>query len=69
MTYEFNTFEDFVKKVGEVHVPELRDGQRAFNVLWACRPDLAEQVRGTAIDPFYRDEMLPSFYEWVGENW
>lgn len=42
-----------------------REGQRAFNALYAIRPDLAEQVRGTDLDPFYDDSRLPDFHAWL----
>lgn len=46
-----------------------RMGQTAFNVLVNVRPDLSEQVRGTDLDPFYKDDRLLAFYQWVEENW
>lgn len=33
--------------------PDERQGQRLFNVLTEFRPELAGQVRGTHMDPFY----------------
>lgn len=49
--------------------PEWRLGQTYFNVLAAVRPDLAAEVNGSLIDPFYRDARLPDFNEFVLENW
>lgn len=48
----------------------LRAGQAAFNELYRIRPDLANEIRGrfTTLDPFYRDENLPAFYEWLTER-
>jgi hypothetical protein len=47
-----------------------RYGQTAFNVLTECRADLSEQIRGTILDPFYKDDNdLNPFFEWVGDNW
>lgn len=48
---------------------ELREGQRAFNVLTVMHPFLAEQIRTTPIDPFYLDDRLTDFYTFVCENW
>lgn len=45
----------------------LRAGQAAFNVLGLVRPDLAERVRGTELDPFYRDDRLDAFFVWLEE--
>lgn len=44
-----------------------RAGQAAFNALYALRPDLANQIQRDHVnlDPFYRDENLPAFYEWL----
>lgn len=47
----------------------IREGQYAFNCLFANRPDLSEQVRGTVLDPYHRDERLPQFWIWVEQHW
>ena len=49
--------------------PEWRAGQTAFNVLRRVKPDLAERVRGTDFDPFYRDKVLHDFYKFVSVEW
>lgn len=49
--------------------PRWRDGQTYFNVLYAGRPDLADAVRGTDLDPFHRDDRVPAFLRWVARNW
>ena len=41
--------------------PDLRHGQSLFNALHDLRPDLANKVRGTALDPFYGDHVIPEF--------
>lgn len=48
---------------------DQRRGQAAFNLLHVLRPDLADLVRGSEHDPFYTDERLPAFLEWLGERW
>lgn len=41
-----------------------RLGQCAFNEMLNYRPDFAEQVRGdSGLDPFYRDQNLPAFFQ------
>jgi len=45
--------------------PEHRKGQRAFNTLCSLQPRLANEVRGTDIDPFYSDERLKVFIPWA----
>lgn len=65
------TFEEFVARVADEQVrhPEWRVGQTAFNVLWKLRPELAEQVRVTEANPYYLDDRLPAFYEWLEQHW
>lgn len=46
-----------------------RLGQTYFNVLCELRPDLSERIRTTDLDPFYRDQIIPEFLNWVGEQW
>jgi hypothetical protein len=41
--------------------PEWRRGQTHFNALYKLNPGLADYIRGTAIDPFYRDDAIQSF--------
>lgn len=49
--------------------PAWRAGQYVFNVLHAVRPDLAEAVRGTALDPFHRDDRLPALLDHLARAW
>ena len=58
-----------------VEAPAQRHGQTIFNVLHEHRPDLANRVRGTLVDPFYvpdgetGKEARLMFIAWVFENW
>jgi hypothetical protein len=66
------TYIDFATLVMEDHAGERatqREGQHAFNCLFMNRPDLSEQIRGTILDPYYRDEHLPQFWIWVEAHW
>jgi hypothetical protein len=38
---------------------DWRRGQCLFNALYALYPDIANQIRGTDVDPFHRDERIP----------
>lgn len=49
--------------------PQWRAGQAAFNILHQHRPDLANMVRNTGLDPFYDDDKLPGFLVWISERW
>ena len=66
------TFSDFVTAVaryrGECPV-DWRNGQCAFNLLVRVRPDLSEMIRGSLMDPFYRDDRLIDFYDYLSRNW
>lgn len=46
-----------------------RPGQSAFNALWRERPDLADKVGGTELDPFYEDWRLPAFWAFLEASW
>jgi len=46
-----------------------RRGQYAFNVLLDYRPDLSEKIRGTPLDPFFKEELPKEFIEWINKNW
>jgi hypothetical protein len=61
------TYAEFVTKVSTTFVAEplWRLGQTAFNVLYEVAPDLADEIRATELDPFYLDDRLPAFYQWV----
>jgi hypothetical protein len=49
--------------------PELRAGQSFSNVLNKIRPDLADAVISTEVDPFYNNDNLNKFFEFLLENW
>lgn len=34
---------------------DLRKGQSFFNALYEMYPDIADEVRGTPVDPFHKD--------------
>jgi hypothetical protein len=57
---EFVQYLMAVKRALDAH-PEWRVGQTFFNVLYDLRPDCANAIRGTALDPFHRDRVLASF--------
>lgn len=64
------TFAEFRAYVDGQNIYLWRDGQKAFNLLASHRADLASRVRGRVdLDPFYVDEVLPAFWEWVEANW
>ena len=46
-----------------------RLGQAMFNHLYSKRPDLADRIRDTELDPFYDDSLCPATEKWIWENW
>jgi len=65
------TLDDYLYEVINKYEREgdWRLGQTYFNVLTEFNPRLAEQVRGSALDPFYQDIRIVEFLAFVGENW
>lgn len=43
-------------------------GQAAFKALKELRPDIANIIRGTDIDPFYHNIRLGAFYRYICDN-
>ena len=69
-----NTVGDyFLRVVKEMsqHRGVMRFGQMLFNVLHEMRPELANAVRGSELDPFYTqdEEVLSNFLVYVVEEW
>lgn len=67
----YATFLDKVENSYAHLAPEWRYGQVLFNALASVRPELAETVRGTKLDPFYRErqEVNPEFWTLLAERW
>lgn len=75
MTDTNMTIEKFWDEVHRIaRVEGWRIGQAAFNLLRETRPDLAERIMGTGLDPFNwawagPDARWTSFVMFVNENW
>lgn len=52
-----------------VKQPDWRVGQAFYNILRAQRPDLAEKVDATDLDPYYEDSNLTRFLHFIRNNW
>jgi len=52
-----------------VPTKELRYGQFYFVALLNARPDIANSIRGTALDPFYRDKVSSSEHKEIEKLW
>lgn len=49
--------------------PAQRRGQALFNHLHDVRPDLANQLRGTDLDPFYDNSKVVDALEFIQQHW
>jgi hypothetical protein len=49
--------------------PSWRLGQAYFNVLADANPALADSIRGSDLDPFYNDDVLPALVVWLQGSW
>ncbi len=47
---------------------DQRQGQIAFNILNHWNPDWANEIRGSDLDPFYKDNRVPAFLIWLHEK-
>lgn len=54
----------YVQRYQAMH-PEQRRGQAHFNVLYIGHPSIANEIRGTEVDPFYDDSRIVDFLESV----
>jgi hypothetical protein len=51
------------------HAPHVRRGQALFNVLSHYRPDLADGLVATPLDPYYNDARVAAFLRRVEATW
>lgn len=63
-----NKFEHYQYRLSELELETnkyLRYGQQCFNLLYDIDPDVANEIRGTKLDPFYDDNKLSSFFNYI----
>lgn len=68
------SYEDFITRVNRLWENEIiqisqRFGQLFFNVLHDVRPDIADKIRATDLDPFFDDEVQLETLEEVKNSW
>ena len=66
------TYEEFLHEVNDLHFVmggHWRLGQCYFNQLKARRPDLAEQLRASLYDPYFKEEIHKDTHDWVERKW
>jgi len=47
----------------------IRKGQALFNYLYDVHPNLADEIRGTIIDPFHIDRNIPKTLSYINNHW
>lgn len=64
-------YADFFAKVCDYAFanPHIRIGQAYFNMLEDVNPELANGLRGTDLDPFYRESVSEETHTYVQYNW
>ena len=68
------TYDEFHHKVVMVHASQpvkddLRLGQIYFNMLCEVRPKIAEEIRGSMLDPFFKHRITQVVSDFVRERW
>lgn len=61
-TWQADTFKRYNQQT------EQRLGQFFFNELYKSKPNLANKIRGTEIDPFYDNKLLDKFFNCVQDK-
>lgn len=68
------TFEEFLDKVNHLYLmqnetDDLRLGQVFFNELCKVRPAIANELRGSFVDPFFKERITNVTKQFVQERW
>lgn len=68
-----NNFSKYIAEcyeMQEIH-PSWRWGQTLFNTLHMMSPNMANEIRGTDVDPYYAepgDGREMAFWDWIAER-
>jgi len=65
------SYEDFHQLVESTHKtkPEWRYGQVYYNLLSYHRPDIANEIQGTLMDPFHKKEVSQYVINFIKSKW
>jgi hypothetical protein len=65
------SYEDFDQLVKSTHEskPEWKYGQVYYNLLSYHRPDIANQIQGTLMDPFHKTQVSLHTINFVKSKW
>ena len=55
-------------KTMEIH-KNMRYGQALFNALYILNEELANEIRGTELDPFHNDRRVDMFLNYLEKEW
>lgn len=75
VTTEYLSYNDFLAEASimyerlRVIEPWIRYGQVYFNLLHVAKPHAAEELRSSALDPYYRNHLEPGVHEFVELRW
>jgi len=57
------------RRAASTGIQGLRQGQLLANMLRELRPDLANMLRGSELDPFYRFSVRHATWLWLEAHW
>lgn len=65
------TYDQFLEQVNLAHETqsEQRLGQIYFNLLSQVRPQIAEELRGSMLDPFFKHRITQVTNDFVSQRW
>lgn len=67
----YDAFTERLNRLWENEIVQIsqRFGQLFFNLLNEVRPDIADKIRATDLDPFFSDEVQLETIEFVKNYW
>lgn len=54
---EVETVKKFARRMQTIN-PQYRAGQSFFNALYIMHPEIADNIRGSTVDPYYQDDNM-----------
>ncbi len=75
MQTQYLSFNDFLADVSIKYEHQKdtpghwRYGQMYFNLLSDARPDISDRIKGSSLDPYYKDVVAGVTHAFVESNW
>ena len=64
------SYQEYLKALNKsISHEHLRTGQHAMNLLYSHNLELYEKILGSNIDPFYLNNRLGTFFNYLEEHW